>query len=82
MPKTAIGFADDDETGECPECGAEIYLIVDRCPKCGYWFEEGDRPAMKSGHRVHSELQIVKWGAAVLFVLLLVGLLVGAVMSR
>jgi len=25
----------DDDTAYCPDCGAEVYLYADRCPKCG-----------------------------------------------
>jgi len=60
MPITANGFdADegdddyfdgdedgDDEVGECPECHAEVYLIAERCPECGHWFQEDERPSM------------------------------------
>jgi predicted amidophosphoribosyltransferase len=26
---------DEEETGFCPHCGAEVYLYADRCPVCG-----------------------------------------------
>ena len=39
----------DDEPGECPACHAEVYLIADRCPKCGHWFLEVERRSMARG---------------------------------
>jgi len=30
-----------DETGYCPNCGAEIWDLVDTCPKCGDHIPEG-----------------------------------------
>ena len=76
MVKTATGFDsgdDNDDVTDCPECGAEIYIIADRCPKCGHWFVEKDRRAMKSNRRndesiakQSKELAIVKVGAILL----------------
>lgn len=74
MVKTATG-ADDpgDDLTNCPECGAEIYMIASRCPKCGHWFVESDRRAMQANRRNDAtiaeesrELRIVKIGAIAL----------------
>jgi uncharacterized membrane protein YvbJ len=89
MVKTATGADDpDDDVTDCPECGAEIYLIADRCPKCGHWFVESDRRKMRANRRnegsvaeMASEMQIVKIGGVVLLVVLVLCLLVWAVIS-
>jgi hypothetical protein len=77
MPITANGFDDGDDgdgTAICPECGVEVYLIADRCPKCGYWFTGDDRSAMRSGRNVQAELKFVKIGGIVLGVMLVIAL--------
>jgi predicted Zn-ribbon and HTH transcriptional regulator len=83
MVKTAAGFDDEDdgdEVSDCPECGAEVYLIGDRCPKCGYWFTKDDRASMRRSRGVQSEMRFVKIAAALLGVILVLGLLVAAIM--
>jgi uncharacterized membrane protein YvbJ len=47
MVKTAQGMEDpdDDDTVDCPECGAEVYKIAGSCPNCGYWFSDKDHRA-------------------------------------
>jgi uncharacterized membrane protein YvbJ len=32
-----------DETGHCPECGAEIWDDIAACPACGAWIAGGTR---------------------------------------
>jgi uncharacterized membrane protein YvbJ len=78
MPAIAAGFDGDDESdvSDCPECGAEVYLIADRCPKCGYWFEDGDREGMRRSRQLHSEMRLVKIGGAILLALMAIGLIV------
>jgi predicted amidophosphoribosyltransferase len=69
MPITAKGFDDGDDgdgTATCPECNAEVYLIADRCPKCGYWFADDDRRAMRQGRNIQAELRFVKIASIVL----------------
>jgi uncharacterized membrane protein YvbJ len=91
MVKTATGFdsGDGDDITDCPECGAEIYMIADRCPKCGHWFVEKDRRAMRSRRRNDEsiaeesrELRIVKIGAILLLGACLVFGLVALIVSR
>jgi hypothetical protein len=84
MPAVASGFddsGDDDEVSDCPECGAEVYLIADCCPKCGYWFEAGDRNSMKGRRRIKSEMRIVKIGGAILGAVVVLALLIIGAMS-
>ena len=90
MVKTATGADDwdDDDVTNCPECGAEIYVIAERCPKCGHWFVEQDRRAMRANRRNASsmaeearELRIVKIGAAILLALALLILLIAGAVS-
>jgi hypothetical protein len=87
---TATGADDweDDDVTDCPECGAEIYVIAERCPKCGYWFVEQDRRAMRANRRNESsiaeasrELRIVKIGAMVLLALAALFLVIAGAMS-
>jgi len=33
----------DDQTGYCPECGAEIWDDVSSCPSCGAWIQGDTR---------------------------------------
>ena len=83
--KTATGIGDsgDDDVTDCPECGAEIYIIADRCPKCGHWFVDKDRRAMLARRRneasvaeLTSELRIVKIGGIILLAILFLCLLI------
>lgn len=77
MVKIAAGFEgdDDEDVTDCPECGAEIYIIAERCPKCGHWFVEQDRRMMRANRRNEAtisetagQLRIVKVGAVVLLI--------------
>jgi len=36
---------DGDESTLCPECGAEVPGVNDKCPACGYWLTDADRLA-------------------------------------
>lgn len=33
----------DDQSGYCPECGAEIWDDAPACPSCGTWIEGNTR---------------------------------------
>lgn len=90
MVKTAAGFdrGDDDDVTDCPECGAEIYIIGDRCPRCGHWFLEQDRRTMRTNRRNEAsisesaaQLRIIKIGAAILLVSGAVFLIIAAATS-
>ncbi len=85
MPKVASGFDDGDDggdTGQCPECGDEVYLMAGRCPKCGHWFTEDDAAAMRSGRNVRTEMRIIKIAAAVLLAVVIVAVIIVAVLER
>lgn len=81
VPKIASGF-DDDDTGRCPECGAEVYLIAGRCPKCGHWFSDDDDAAMRSGHDVRGELRVIKIAGAILLAVAVVGVVAAVLLGR
>jgi hypothetical protein len=89
VPITARGLGDsgdDDDVTDCPECGAEIYIIAQRCPKCGHWFVEEDRRKMSARRRNEAsiaeqslELRIVKIGGAALLAALVLCLLIAGI---
>jgi len=82
MPRVASGFDDDDDDPTpCPECGAEVPAITDFCPKCGYWLVAGDREAMKLRSRTGAEMRIVKIGAVVLLVAVVLSAIIAAGVS-
>jgi hypothetical protein len=33
----------EDDAAPCPECGADMSTLIDRCPHCGYWVTEADQ---------------------------------------
>ena len=35
---------DDDDTDECPHCGASIYDDSEQCPRCGRYLSREDAP--------------------------------------
>lgn len=43
------GDSDVDGTLPCPDCGAEIYAVLDHCPRCGHWLTDADRQARETG---------------------------------
>jgi hypothetical protein len=63
----------EDESGRCPECGGTVFLGAAKCPACGHWFTAADHRSMGGDT---SQPRIVRTIAAVLLVLLLIGLLV------
>lgn len=76
MVKTASGFDGDDDgegVSDCPECGAEVYLIASRCPRCGHWFIDDERSSMRRSRQTRSELKIVKVAGAILLAVFLIG---------
>jgi hypothetical protein len=36
---------DDDDSFDCPECGAKIHAETESCPECGYWITDAEREA-------------------------------------
>lgn len=39
---------DDDDIVDCPECGASISSLTDKCAACGYWLSAADRRNLRS----------------------------------
>ena len=37
---------DCEESGECPVCRREIFEELDRCPECGYFWDEDEVQAI------------------------------------
>lgn len=58
----------DSESAPCPECGAIIDSILDRCPKCGYWLTDEDRQNLWAGARKPAWLMITAWVVLAVFV--------------
>ena len=68
---------DEEESGSCPECGAEIYEVADKCIACGYWISEADRRVMWSGTSQSTALKIVtKVVLGIILLMLVVGLVI------
>jgi len=38
------GDDSDDDTDDCPRCGASIYDDSERCPRCGHYLSREDVP--------------------------------------
>jgi hypothetical protein len=60
---------DDSESVPCPECGATIHSVLDKCPKCGYWLTAEDRRNMWAGARKPTWLMITAWVILAVFVI-------------
>jgi hypothetical protein len=65
---------DDTESAPCPECGATIHSVLDKCPKCGYWLTDEDRQFMWSGARKPKWLMITAWVVLAIFVIPVIAL--------
>lgn len=65
---------DDSESAPCPECGATIHSVLDRCPKCGHWLTAEDRQNMWSGLGKPTWLIVTAWVALALFVIPIIAL--------
>lgn len=65
---------DDEDTGRCPECGADVHSIAERCPACGYWLSEADRRAIWSTAARPAWLKATAWIVLLAFLLTVVGL--------
>lgn len=68
-PEDIDRFGGGDETGYCPACGAEIWDLVDFCPKCRKALPSGParRPPLEEHFRRKMLLLVV--------ILMVVGLL-------
>ena len=65
---------DEQEAARCPECGAPVHIVTDKCPACGYWLSEADRQAMGSDSSISGRLKLA---TRILLVVLLIFLLLG-----
>lgn len=36
----------DEDIGQCPECGNDVYADSESCPVCGHWFTDADQSRM------------------------------------
>jgi hypothetical protein len=63
------GEPDDLDSAPCPECGATIDSVLDKCPKCGYWLTAEDRQIMWAGARKPTWLMITAWVILAVFVI-------------
>jgi hypothetical protein len=78
--------AGDDEldavdAAECPECGAPVERIADRCPACGRWLTDGDRRAMWPSERKSAWLVATAWLLLAMVLFGLVGIAVRLIKS-
>jgi hypothetical protein len=71
-PEDIARFGDDaDQTGYCPECGAQVWDATPSCPKCGAWIEGGvlrRPPAAEAFHKRAMLLGIIIILIAFIFV--------------
>ena len=65
---------EDVESGLCPECGAEMIDVVDKCAVCGYWLTEADRRNMWSGTSKPLWLKVTAWIVLMTFLLGVLGI--------
>ncbi len=69
---------DEEDAVKCPECGADIYIVTDKCLECGFWLSEADRHAMWSGM---SQSKGLKFAITVTLFIFSIFLLVGIISS-
>lgn len=67
---------EDAEAACCPECGAAIYLMAERCPACGYWVSEADRAALWPGSSKPLWLKVTAVVVLVAFLVSVLGIAV------
>lgn len=65
---------DDEESAPCPECGATIHSVLDKCPQCGYWLTDEDRRNLWSGARKPPWLMATAWIVLAVFIVPLIAL--------
>ena len=61
---------DDDDVDDlvtCGECGAEVYALGDRCPKCGYWMVQGIGAEKLDIRRPYRNVKLIAWCLLLLF---------------
>jgi hypothetical protein len=67
------GLDADDETAPCPECGAAVSSVSDKCPACGCWITDEDRFATSSGMEKPLWLKVTAVVVLVAFLLSMLG---------
>lgn len=68
---------DADDPVACAECGAEVYALGDRCPKCGYWIVQGVGAEKLDIRRPHRNTKLI---AVCLLIMIAAFLLFGWIM--
>ena len=59
-------YSEEEETGYCRLCDAEISAMAEVCPVCGHWFSERERRAMNQGARATEVIKTVGYVAMVI----------------
>lgn len=68
---------DVDDLVICEACGAEVYALGDRCPKCGHWMVDDEGTEKLDILRPHRNTKLI---AACLLILLAVFVIFGWIM--
>ena len=69
---------DQEETGPCPECGAELHVDAETCYACGHWLTTAERHKLwDGGSKARGAMSIGK----VVLVAVLIALMSGFLLS-
>ncbi len=72
-------YDDEDEveqTGPCPECGAELHVDAETCYACGHWLTTAERHELwDAGSPVRGAIGVGKFVLVVILVALMSGFL-------
>ena len=65
-----------DETGPCPECGAQLHVDAESCYACGHWLTTAERHRLwDGGSPVRDAMGIGKFVLIVILIALMSGFL-------
>ena len=65
-----------DETGPCPECGAELHVDAETCFACGHWLSTAERHRLWDGDsQVRGAMGVGKVVLIVILIALMTGFL-------